>query len=206
MPLEQFRARVRGSARILVEEAERIAYVAERLEGSLRTPLTNPGSERLAKATLSAFPEGVVMPRFAEKALETLRDGQCHNRIAVSLTEPPVAVLFVSWSGTHREVQPDRFGNYLGPLLRTANGLVEGGKRLAALLEIDAYVRDDPDLNDPGRSLDQVFAVDVEYSYLPGFLIGGTEVSGLPNAIMLNPDLLSPDEHQALDQLIARLR
>ena len=37
---------------------------------------------------------------FAEKALEALRDGESHNRTAVSPDHPRVAVLFVAWSGT----------------------------------------------------------------------------------------------------------
>jgi hypothetical protein len=139
---------------------------------------------------------------FAEKVLETLRDGASHNRTAVSPEDPRAAVLFVAWRGTHKDVMHLRSGNYLTPLLATASEIGKMGVRLAGLLEIDAYVREHVDPNDLGASLDRIFDVDVEFSYLPGILLGtsAAEAAALPQAFMVNLDLCSPEERQLLSK------
>ncbi len=191
---------------VLLEEKDRIAYVARCLSEALDRPLTNPGSESLARMVLQHFQATDLLPSFAEKAIETLRDQQMHNRVAISTEDPHVGVSFVAWSGTHREVQPQRFGNYLPSLYGTGRRLVEHGVLLAGLLEIAAYVREDPDIDDPGRPLEEVFDVDVEYSYLPGGALGSPSkrATSLPTAIMLNPDLCSPEQLQPLQAFMAR--
>ena len=209
IPLEQYVARVGREperAEVLLDEKERIAYVAHRLSEVLDRPLTSPGSEGLAQGVLQYFQGTDLAPHFAEKALETLRDQQMHSRIAVPTNDPHVAVSFVAWSGTHREVQPQRYGNYLPALYATGRRLVEQGFPLAGFLEVDAYVRDNPDPEDPGRPLDEVFEVDVEYSYLPGALLGSPseEATSLPDALVLNPDLCSPEQLQPLRAFMAR--
>src|SRR5436309_447965 len=106
--LEQYLTRVRRKpehAPVLLTEEERIPYLARRLSAALDQPLTSPGSEGLARLVLGYFQGVDLMLHFAEKALEALRDGESHNRTAVSPDHPRVAVLFVAWSGTHREVQ-----------------------------------------------------------------------------------------------------
>lgn len=207
IPLQQYLARVGRRperATVLLDETQRISYLALRLSEALNRPLTSPGSEDLARLVLGHFQGIDVMVHFAEKAMETLRDGEMHNRTAISPSEPHVAVLFVAWNGTYREMQSQRFGHYLQPLAATGMRLVQQGFQLAGILEIDAYLRDNPDLNEPGRPLDEVFEVDVEYSYLPGYLLGSSNSTStqLPRAVILNPDLFSPEENQLLRNLL----
>jgi hypothetical protein len=68
------------------------------------------------------------------------------------------------------------------------------------LLEVDAYLREHAVAAQPMRPLDRVFAVDLEYSYVPGFLVGAGASADhtLPSVFMLNPDLCSEEEHQVL--------
>lgn len=189
-----------GPDEVLLTDEERIAYLAQALWRAVDRPLTSPGSEVFAKKVLECFPGVDLMEGFAEKALETLRDGKSHNRTAISTRAPHVGVLFVAWNGTHREVQPERYGHYLQPLLATAHGLVQRGIPLAGLLEIDAYLRESADASQPTRPLEQVFAVDLEYSYVPGFLVGADASAAhpLPSMLMLNPDLCTEEERQLL--------
>lgn len=208
IPLQQYRARVGrmpDQKTVLLDETERISYLALRLLEAFNRPLTSPGSEGLAQLVLQHFQGTDVISPFAEKAMETLMDREMHNRTAVSPSEPRVAVLFVAWNGTHREVQSQQFGNYLQPLAATGMRLVQNGIHLAGFLEIDAYLRDNPDLNNPGRPLEEVFQIDVEYSYLPGYLLGSSELTStrLPKMVLLNPDLCSPEEQQLLRKFIA---
>jgi hypothetical protein len=151
---------------LLLDDTARVAYINSRLAEALDRPLTSPGSAGLAKSALGHFSGLEVLPAFAEKALETLRDGDSHNRTAIS-PDQHVAVLFVAWNGTHREVQPLRFGNYFKPFLGLGARLVERGLPLKGFLEIDAYLRDNAEADDPARALDELFEVDVEYSYIP---------------------------------------
>jgi hypothetical protein len=208
VPLKVYRALVgrdpAGQA-FLLDDTARVAYITQRLADALDRPLTSPGSAGLAKSALGPFSGVEVLPAFAEKALETLRDGNSHNRTAIS-PDHHVAVLFVAWNGTHREVQPLRFGNYLKPFLGLGGRLVERGLPLKGFLEIDAYVRDNAEASDPAKALDEVFEVDVEYSYIPGFFLGSSEkpVATLPNVVVLNPDLCDAEEHQLLKKLMAR--
>ena len=191
---------------ILLADPDRVAYIARRLSEALDRPLTAPGSAGLAKSVLGHFQSiDNILTAFAEKALETLQDGNSHNRTAISPDDAHVAVLFVAWNGPHSEVQSQRFGRYLTPLLGMAGGLIKRGVQFGGLLEIDAYVRDNPDANDPSMALDEVFEVDVEFSYIPGFLVGSSnEAASLPNVLMLNPDLCDREEHQLLTKLMAR--
>ena len=193
-------------ASVLFTEEERIAYVARRLADAIDRPLTSPGSAVVARAVLAEFGKLDLMPDFAEKALESIRDGNYHSRLAISPNEPPFALSFVAWSGTHREVQSQRFGRYLGSLLITARKIVERGFQLGGFLEMDAYLRDNADPDHPGKPLDEVFQVDLEYSYLPGVLFGSSAALGAYplNAVMLNPDLCSPEEAQTLKKLMTR--
>jgi hypothetical protein len=166
--------------------------LATLIEAALRRPLTAPGSQAVADATLSRFPPDTdIIGDFAEKALETLDDGAQHNRMAITSNEPHVAVLFVAWNGTHREMQPERYGRYLNALFRTARGLVDRDVALAGFLEIDAFVR---------HAGDGTIAVDVELSFLPGGLLGFPQDrhNPLPKALIINTSLLADEERQAL--------
>jgi hypothetical protein len=189
---------------LLLSDAERLAYVAQRLDEALDRPLTAPGSEGVARSVLSQFGGVDVLTAFAEKAVETMRDGQRHDRTAISPDDPRVAIMFVAWSGTHREVQAERVGNYLEPLAGMAQRIVRQGIELCGFLEIDAYLRDNADPEDPASPLDEVFGVDVEYSFLPGFALGLSDEhdNPLPRAFIVNPDLCSPEEVQMLRKLM----
>jgi len=206
IPLQQYLARVGRMPEqdtVLLNETERISYLALRLAEALNRPLTGPGMENLARVVLEHFQFDVISS-FAEKAMETLRDGKKHDRTALSAYEPRVAAFFVAWYGTYREVQSQRFGNYLQMLGSVGTRIVQLGVPLAGILEIDAYLRDNPDPNDPGRLLDEVFQVDVEYSYLPGSLLGSSESRSpsLPRVAILNFDLCSPEENELLTKFI----
>jgi hypothetical protein len=169
---------------------ERMRLMAQRLDDALDRPLTHPGSSALARQVLGQFPDTDVLAAFAEKALETLDDGQRHDRLAVSPHEPHVAVDFVAWSGSHLEVQAIRYGDYLNTLASVAYRLIEAGIPLAGFLEIDAY------LQSSARGLE----VDVEFSYLPGVLLRYPEdlPSPFPNALLVNSDLCTEEELQRL--------
>src|SRR6266851_4094675 len=158
---EQLVARAASGTSLLLRDDERRAYIGKRLWEAVDRPLTMPGSEGFAQLVLARFPDVDLMESFAEKVLQTLRDGRMHSRLAVAPGAPRVAVIFLAWNGSHREVQAERYGNYLGGLFGTGKGVVEGGVQIAGLLEIDAYARDTPELDDPGLSLDEVFQVAV---------------------------------------------
>jgi hypothetical protein len=166
--------------------------------------LIHPGSEQIALSALALFPNPAqILVAFADKALETLRDGQYHNRLALSPGPPSVAVSFTAWSGTHREVQPERYGRYLASLASVGKRLVEKGVKLYGLLEIDAYVREGIDPARPELPQHEVFEVDVEYSFLPGMLFGfpPNDENPLPRVVLLNTELCSAEERQLLERL-----
>jgi hypothetical protein len=175
---------------------ERLRTMAQGLDDAFDRPLTHPGSSAVARQVLSQFPAADdVLSAFAEKALETLEDGRRHDRMAISPDEPRVAVDFVAWSGSHREVQAIRYGEYLGVLSSMAYRLVEGGIALAGFLEIDAYLQNSA----------QGLEVDVEYSFLPGPLLRYPEdlSNPFPKALLLNSDLCTEEEVQRLRGAIA---
>jgi hypothetical protein len=191
---------------LLLNDEDRVAYIARRISQVLDHPLTTASAAGLARAVFAHFPEIDIALLFAQKALETLRDGEPHNRTLVAPDETRVCVLFAAWNGTHRELQTSRYGNYLKPLLVTARRLIEQGVQLGGLLQIDAYVRDNPDVKSPAKALDEVFKIDIEYSYIPGYLVGciNKAANSLPNVAMLNPDLLTVEESQAIEKAMAR--
>src|SRR5215471_15747203 len=84
---------------VLLDEEERITYLGRRIWDALGRPLTHPGSEGVAELVLGHFESVDVAPVFAKKAMQTLRDGESHNCIAVSPDEARVAALFVAWNG-----------------------------------------------------------------------------------------------------------
>jgi hypothetical protein len=175
------------------------AGIVQCLTRSMDRPLTAPGSERLAWLALAQLPEidlDTTLDRFGGKLLETLADDQRHDTLVV----PPgggVAVWFVTWPGTHQEVLPQRFGVYLDRLYAQARWLADAGVPLIGFLEIDAYVTETTGSEYP-------FAVEVEYSYLPGALVGGVSTDDPRwNMIVVNPDLCSAEERQAIAKFIA---
>jgi hypothetical protein len=168
------------------------SYVARRLDEAIGRPLTHPGSEGLARTVLGLFGDVDVIERFAEKAIETLADGQQHDRTGITPTDPQVGVIFIAWNGTHREVQGERYGEYLTRLIGTAQAFARAGLTLAGFLEIDAFVRE-------GRAPGTV-EVDVEFSFVPGDMLGFPEdrPAPLPSALIVNTELCTSDELQLL--------
>jgi hypothetical protein len=164
--------------------------VVERLEASLARPLTGDVWPGVAAASLARFGDVPLLHAFAEKALETLADLERHDRLAVSPEAPRVAIWFVAWSGTHREVQPERYGEYLTSLLSTAQRVRGQGVELAAFLQLDAYLRE------TGQDLE----VDVELSYLPGMLLGypDSKPNPFPPVLHVNGALCTPEQLQDL--------
>ncbi len=75
------------------------------------------------------------------------------------------------------------------------------GIPLAGFLEIDAYLRDDTDDSVP---VDRAFAVDVEYSYLPGPAFGGVHDASAPNYVLVNLDLCTPEERELFEEMFSR--
>ncbi len=209
IPFDQYVARTGhrpDRAALLLEDDERLAYLAKRLADAIDRPLTSPGSQRVARQVLDYFAAVDLMPHFATKALETLRDGNRHDRLVVSPQQPRLAVAFVAWNGTHREVQAERVGHYLDNLVAPGQVLAKQGVRITGLLEIDAFVRDNADPERPALPLDEVFEVDLEYSYVPGFLLGSPDEEGpLQPMLLVNPDLCTPDELQDLRKLLQAL-
>lgn len=191
---------------ILPDERARVAYVARRLDDAFGRPLILPGSEALARAMLGLFPDPqFVLAAFAEKAVETLRDGVRHDRMVLSPDDPPAVIWFHAWNGTHREVQPSRYGTYLNDFVGGAFRLVELRGPLAGFLQIDAYVREDIDPEHPARNLAEIFEIDVEFSFLPGFFLRYPQGASnpLPDVLLLNRGLCSAEELQALDTAVA---
>jgi len=204
IPLARYQSLTGTRPVVLLTDDQRHEYIAARLRQALDRPVTSPGSEGFARQALARFPGVDLAPHFAEKALETLRDGQIHNRTAISPGVPHLAILFVAWAGLHGELQALRYGNYLSSLYRTGKRFVDQGMNVVGILEIDTYLRDNADPDDPGCSLDETFEVEVEYSYLPGWAFGSSAPRTPPfsSVIMLNPDLCDDEERQVLDKLM----
>jgi hypothetical protein len=167
--------------------------LARRIDAAIDRPLTHPGSQALARRFLDRFDgHADLADAFAGKALQTLADGQLHSLAVISPDAPVVAIHAQTWYGGHLEHQAARIGEYLGALLHTGQALVRRGVPLAALLQIDLYLRDD----DPGAGTE----VDAEFSLLPGFFAGADRAAGgdWPAVLLLNTSLLSDEERQAL--------
>jgi hypothetical protein len=177
------------------DESDRTVKLGALIVDALERPLTAPGSEKLAALVLQACgSQREWLPLFVKKCLQTLDDGNPHSMGLVSPRQDFVGS-FVAWHGTHREVQLERVGKYLGSLFATANKFVQMGLQPIGFLEIDAYVRKSADL-----------AVDIEYSYLPSFAFGGTAPVDDPRfrVIQINPSLCTTEEKQVLRQLASR--
>ena len=172
------------------------AELARYLSESMARPITAPGSAELAQRALAQFPDtGLSLPvMFADKLLQTLEDGRRHDTMALPPGGTGVAVWFNAWPGLHREVQAERYGVYLGELCGKAHWLVERGVRISGFLQIDAYIGDD----------DESLDLEVEYSYLPGGVVGGTRAAeSWWNVIVLNQSLCTVEERQAIEKFMA---
>src|SRR5690242_13893247 len=98
-----------------------MSQLAQTLREALTRPLTGEIWPGLADAVFERFGEDLpqVMDAFVEKSQQTLSDFQRHDRLMFSAAEPRVGLWFVAWSGTHREVQAERYGEYLPALMST---------------------------------------------------------------------------------------
>jgi hypothetical protein len=180
---------------------ERIEHMAGLLEQALQHPLTGEAWPGLVATAMGLFGDVPLLHAFAEKAVETLEDYERHDRLAVSPGEPRVAVWFVAWSGTHREVQTERYGEYFGVLASTAYRIVQRGAELAGFLEIDAYIRGEAAAE---GSSDALIEVDVELSFLPGLALQypPEKPNPLPPIFHVNQELCTPEEMAQLRQAI----
>src|SRR4051812_12408978 len=137
---------------------ETYRHIAQAISEALTRPITDEIWPGLANAVFERFGDDAqLMDTFVEKSVQTLGDFERHDRLMFSRSEPRDGLWFVAWSGTHREVQPERYGEYLPALLSTAYRFVAADVPLAGFLEIDAYLRGDL----------QELEVDVEFSFLP---------------------------------------
>jgi hypothetical protein len=166
-----------------------------RLDEALDRPLTQPGSAALARRFIARFDDHADwLELLAKKAQQTLADGERHSLAVVSPDAPVVAIHAQTWYGTHRECQSDRVGEYLATLLAVGQRLAGPmGVPLAALLQVDAYVRE---------GVDGHVDVDIEYSIVPGKFVGADKAheGDWPSMLLLNPDLCTVEERQALAQ------
>ena len=193
-----------GQPEILADDPARLAYLARRLDVAIGRPLIGQGSDALVRAVLGLFPKPeIIVIAFAEKALESLRDGAHHDRMVVPEDGPRAIIWFHAWNGTHREVQPLRYGDYLSGLFGGAFRMIERVGPLIGFLQIDAFVREDVDPGHPARPLDQTFAIDVEFSFMPGPMLRypPDAPNPLPNIALFNRSLCTDQELQALDKL-----
>jgi hypothetical protein len=83
---------------------------------------------------------------------------------------------------------------------------IERARPLAAFLQIDAFIAENVEPEDPFRSLDKCISLDVEFTYFPGRALGvaQTAETGLPKVIVLNLDLCSDEQKDQLKPLIHR--
>jgi hypothetical protein len=191
---------------VLCDDEQRQSYIAERIERALQSPLTATAAAELAPTVLARFPaEAELLTAFAAKVLQTLRDREPHSVLVVSPDVPPVAVMFLCFNGTHLDALPGRVGEYLPRLLGSAGEAFKRFGQLAAYMELDVYAIDAPSADAPRATLDDVFTIELEFSYLPGAMwgLGDQDTGGLPPVTVLNPDLCGPDDLQVLKKLKA---
>jgi len=178
--------------------------VLNRLTQAMDAPLTQPGSQEIALEVIEQFTDSLpeLMARLGDMMLATLSDGERHDTLALS-TDRTVALWFIVWPGSHHEVQTDRIGEYLGQIGAKVKFLVDAGVPLEAFLEIDAYM-EDGSAGSASKEDEGALDVGVEYSFLPAEMLGGSKPSN-PHwrTVLLNPDLLSLTERQALGKLMA---
>jgi hypothetical protein len=164
----------------------------------MQRPLTAPGSAHIANSILDPHADPDLLNRLAEKILESLRDGDRHSRTLFLSGSPRHAVQIVAWNGTFREVMPLRYGSYLPELVEAARHFAERVPDLADILQIDAFARDEPDPATPMVPPGDTFELDVEFSYLPGLTFGGVDDPGSPRVALVNRELCTVEQRQAL--------
>jgi hypothetical protein len=185
-------------AQFLYTDEDRVRCLAARLERQLDSPLIAPGSGAIARRILNRFPTD-PRPHFANKLLLTVRDGEMHSMVAKSGADKPVAVCFVSWRGTWRELISKRYGAYLDGFFNWVGLLNAGGAGVTAFLQVDAFIRETVNTAEPLRPLEDCITLDVEYTYLPGYFFGQQQADEtVPRAVVLNADLLSDEQKRKL--------
>lgn len=168
-------------------------HLKQRFLDAMEAPLIHPGSQALVHLGLEQFPDpDSVVTGFVQKITQTISDGQRHDAAAVP-TAGGVTLWIRVWPGSHTQMQPERVGTYLNDLYGQAKWLVGKGLALTGLLEIDVYVIDPGDPEAP-------VGLELEYSFLPGPLVGGVEATEETwNSVVLNQSLLTAQERQALE-------
>ncbi len=207
MPLRDYLAlrdtRPVADSAVLLDDGMRLAYLTAILQDGLLSPVSIAGSAGYAIQVQEYFAGLELIPAFAEKALETLRTHQPHNRTAVSPREPRFAIAFQVWEGKRDEVQPLRKGQYLAPIVHRGAMLMQRKIPVVGVLEMAAYVWDRPDAAHPERTLRDTSGVHVELAYVPGTLFDSPARCGtaLDRLIMVNETLCSERELQTLQKL-----
>jgi hypothetical protein len=188
----------------LLTDDQRLAWLNDRLDRQLDHPLIAPGSGDIARKVISRFPFDLG-EEFSRKLLMTLRDGEMHSTLAVAPGDATVAVSFVAWNGTWQDLIAKRYGSYLNSFFGNMS-TIESARPLAALLQIDAFIAESVEPEDPFRSLDECISLDVEFTYVPGraFGVARTADPSLPKVILLNLDLCSDEQKNQLQRLIHR--
>ncbi len=193
-----------AAGQFLLTDDDRVRWLASRLERQLDSPVIAPGTGVIARRILQRFPRD-PRPEFAKKLLLTSRDGQMHSTVAVSGNEKPVAVCFVCWRGLPSALVAARYGGYLNGFMNWVGRLNESGIKPLAFLQIDAFIEETVDAAEPRRPLDDCVALDVEYTYLPGYFFGPQQADDtVPRAVVMNLDLLSDEQKRQLAPLLGR--
>ncbi|MDR4467195.1 MAG: hypothetical protein MRJ68_02735 [Nitrospira sp.] len=193
-----------GTSQFLFTDEERLSWLARRLERQLDFPVIAPGSGVIARQILQRFPTDLG-PEFAKKLLLTVRDGEMHSMLMISGKDKPVAVCFVCWRGSPRDLVATRYGGYLDGFFNWIGRLNQSDIRPLAFLQIDAFIQEEVDAAEPFRLLNDCVILDVEYTYLPGYFFGQQQADDtVPKAVVINLDLLSDEQKGQLAPLIAR--
>ncbi len=195
-------ARTNSPSHFLFTEEQRLAWLAKHLDRQLDYPLLAPGSGGVARKILSRLPAG-CMEEFARKLLQSVRDGKMHSTTAIAQDPVPVAVCFVTWQGSWRDQTSQRYGLYLSGFFSSLTRISQLVESLAAYLQIDAFIAEDVDAEDPLRPMEDSVTLDVEFTYASGHLLGNKiNDPEIPKLLLFNMDLCSDAEKDQLKSLV----
>jgi hypothetical protein len=189
----------------LLTEDERLDWLNLRLDRQLDYPLTGAGSGAIARKILARFPSDVNL-EFCRKLLKTLREGEMHSTVAVGPGDASVAVCFVAWRGLWQDLAAKRYGLYVNAFF-DCMARVEKLRPLVAFLQIDAFIAETVELEDPLRPLDESISLDVEFSYFPGRAFRTMQIDdpSVPKVILLNLDLCSEEQKNELKRMVQKM-
>jgi hypothetical protein len=198
VPKHMLFAAMRTAARqpqFLLTENERLDWLKGRLDRQVDRPLPSGGSGVMARKILDHFPSETLM-EFARKLLLTLRDGEPHNNFAAKRGGKLIGVGFVAWRGSWQDVASRRYGLYLVAMLDAVRCVCQQFGSMAGYLQIDAFIQENIDRQDPLRTLEASIVLDVEFTYLPGGFLSNDPIRDpdLPNLLVVNRDLCTREQ------------